>query len=92
MPIVLTLVTESGGNEVLLEEVTQELKNLEQQLGINIVLKDVDRFGEGEISIMIVIAIKCVMVCCTVAHGANLFSIMFDINRTRSINNMLIHH
>ena len=88
MPIVLTLVTESGGNEVLLEEVTQELKNLEQQLGVNIVLKDVDRFGEGEISV-IVIAIKCVMVCCTVAHGTNL---MLDKNRTHSINNMLIHH
>ena len=46
VPIVLTLVTENGGNEVLLEEVAQELEKIEQELEIDIELQTVDRFGE----------------------------------------------
>ncbi len=42
----LTLVTENGGDEVLLEEVAQEFKKIEDKLDIDITLQNFDRFGE----------------------------------------------
>ncbi len=46
VPIVLTLVTVNGGNEVLLKEVAQEFKKIQHELEIQIIVQNVDRFGE----------------------------------------------
>lgn len=43
IPIVITLVTGEGGSEELLVEVEREVKKLD--LGINITVDSVDRFG-----------------------------------------------
>ena len=45
IPIVLTLVTNDGGNEELLEDVTEQMEELEEMLSVNITLQSVDRFG-----------------------------------------------
>ena len=49
IPIVLTLVTNEGGNDRLLKKVAQELQNIENQLIVDITLQNVDRFGEYEV-------------------------------------------
>ena len=45
IPIVITLVTNEGGSEELLEEVEEEMRRLGMQLNIDITINEVDRFG-----------------------------------------------
>ena len=46
IPIVITLITNEGGSEELLEDVQEEMETLGMQLNINIIINEVDRFGK----------------------------------------------
>ena len=48
IPIVVTLVTEEGGSEELLQEVQKEMETIGEELsvGVNITVSSVDRFGK----------------------------------------------
>ena len=50
IPIVITLVTNEGGSEELLEDVEEEMETLGIQLNINITINEVDRFGKKRYS------------------------------------------
>ena len=45
IPIVITLVTNKGGSEELLEDIEQEMGRLGMQLNISVTINEVDRFG-----------------------------------------------